>query len=83
MRAPTQTVIQERQDQSQDGHLWALLEWRPGLSCSYPDMMERLLPFCGSARTSDHNKVHTPALHSHALPLCCVLSTVMQRILQC
>ncbi len=27
------------------------------LTCSYPDMVERLLPFCGSARTSDHNKV--------------------------
>ena len=26
-------------------------------ACSYPNMMERLLPFCGSARTSDHNKV--------------------------
>lgn len=29
---------------------------------SYPNMMERLLPFCGSARTSDHNKVFLEGL---------------------
>lgn len=29
---------------------------------SYPDMMDRLLPFCGSARTSDHNKVFLDGL---------------------
>ena len=33
------------------------LEVTLDLACSYPDMVERLLPFCGSARTSDHNKV--------------------------
>ena len=30
--------------------------WR----CSYPEMVPKILPFCGSARTSDHNKVSIP-----------------------
>jgi len=25
--------------------------------CSYPEMVPKILPFCGSARTSAHNKV--------------------------
>ena len=36
--------------------------WR----CSYPEMVPKILPFCGSACTSDHNKV---SIHkAHGLP---------------
>ena len=36
--------------------------------CSFPEMVPKILPFCGSARTSDHNKVSIlpstqPAMH--------------------
>ena len=31
----------------------------------YPNMVQRVLPFCGSARTSEHNKVR-PAVLGHA-----------------
>jgi hypothetical protein len=27
---------------------------------SYPEMVPKILPFCGSARTAEHNKVGPP-----------------------
>lgn len=31
--------------------------------CSYPEMVPKILPFCGSARTSAHNKVRPTSTH--------------------
>lgn len=51
--------------------------------CSYPDMMKCTLPFCGSARTSEHNKVH---LSKIVLPqsryLACMIVTLGQQLLR-
>ena len=37
--------------------VWRCPSDRKLLHCSYPEMVPKILPFCGSARTSPHNKV--------------------------